>query len=80
MKLGHVDIHSHWLRQETSDPTTHNPVTVGRDEQDDSGCLTEALGKGKLIFHKDSWTMIKDLTERVTLISRQDELEDELGG
>jgi len=48
---------------------------VARDEQD--GLIGQVRFR-RLELHRDSWVVIEDLTERVTLTGRQNEPEDEL--
>ena len=73
-KLRHVDIHSHWLRQEVQ-------RTIGLQWQETGKMIADGLTKAlsKLRFRKfTEITGLEDLTERLTLIRRQEELEDEL--
>jgi hypothetical protein len=75
-KLRHVDIHSHWLRQEVQ------RRTVQLQWQETSNkMITDGLTKdlSKVRFKKFTEMVgLEDMTERHTLIRRQDELEDEL--
>ena len=74
-KLRHVDIHSHWLRQEVQ------RGTIGLQWQETGKMIADGLTKAlsKLRFRKfTEMTGLEDLTERLTLIRRQEELEDEL--
>jgi hypothetical protein len=74
-KLRHVDIHSHWLRQECRRGTvqlqweaTNNMVADG---------LTKALSRQKFA-HFVKLLRLEDQTERLKLILREEELRDEL--
>ena len=75
MKLRHVDIHNHWLRQECKkgiiqlqwEPTS-KMIADG---------LTKALSKQKFA-HFVKLLRLEDQTQRLRLIQREEELRDEL--
>jgi hypothetical protein len=74
-KLRHVDIHSHWLRQEVQ------RQTIQLQWQATSKMIADGLTKplGKVLF-KNFTKMIglEDLTERLALLRREDELKSQL--
>jgi hypothetical protein len=74
-KLRHVDIHSHWLRQEVQ------RGTIGLQWQETGKMIADGLTKAlsKLRFKRFTEMVgLEDLTERLTLIRRQEDLKDEL--
>lgn len=74
-KLRHVDIHSHWLRQEVQ------RRTIQLQWQETNKMIADGLTKalGKVRFKRFTQLAgLDDLTERLTLIRRQDELQDQL--
>lgn len=74
-KLRHVDIHSHWLRQEVQ------RGTIRLQWQETQKMIADGLTKAlnKLRFRRFTEMVgLEDLTERLTLIRHQDELKDEL--
>jgi hypothetical protein len=76
-KLRHVDTHSHRLRQEVQRRTG----TIRLQWQETSKMIADGLTKAltKLRFKRFTEMVgLEDLTERLTLIRRQDELQDEL--
>lgn len=74
-KLRHVDIHSHWLRQEVQ------RGTIQLQWQETQKMIADGLTKplSKVRFRRFTEMIgLEDLTERLTLIRRQDELKEEL--
>ena len=70
-KLRHVDIHSHWLRQEVQGGT------IGLQWQETGKMIADGLTKAlsKLRFKRFTEMVgLEDLTERLTLIRRQEDL------
>ena len=74
-KLRHVDIHSHWLRQEVQ----RGSITI--TWQDTKKMIADGLAKalGKAIFERFIWSVgLKDQKQRMDLIRREDELREQI--
>ena len=75
-KLRHVDIHSHWLRQEVQKGTIQ--LTWQETKKMMADGLTKALNK--VVFHRFITLLgLEDIKERLVLIRRCDELRTQLG-
>ena len=74
-KLRHVDIHSHWLRQEVQRGSIQLNWQETKKMMADG--LTKALGKA-LFQRFREMIGLEDQTERLTLIRREDELKKQL--
>ena len=74
-KLRHVDIHSHWLRQEVQRGSIQLNWRETKKMMADG--LTKALGKG-LFQRFREMIGLEDQTERLTLIRREDELKERI--
>jgi hypothetical protein len=75
-KLRHVDIHSHWLRQEVQKGTIQ--LTWQETKKMMADGLTKALNKA--VFHRFIELLgLEDIKERLVLIRRCDELRAQLG-
>ena len=74
-KLRHVDIHSHWLRQEIQRGTI--TITWQETKKMVADRLTKALGKA--LFQKFTESVgLEDQGRRLGLIRREDELKEQL--
>ena len=74
-KLRHVDIHSHWLRQEVQRGSIQLSWQETKKMMADG--LTKALGKG-LFQRFREMIGLEDQTERLSLIRQEDELKEKL--
>jgi hypothetical protein len=74
-KLRHVDIHSHWLRQEVQRGSIQ--LTWQETKKMMADGLTKALNKALFQKFRDM-IGLEDQVERLTLIRREDELKDQL--
>ena len=74
-KLRHVDIHSHWLRQEVQRGSIQLSWQETKKMMADG--LTKALGKG-LFQRFREMIGLEDQTERLSLIRQEDELREKL--
>lgn len=72
-KLRHVDIHSHWLRQEVQRKVVHIDWTPTAEMAADS--LTKALGRTKFTDFR-RMTGLEDLEMRLLMIEKRDELDE----
>ena len=74
-KLRHVDIHSHWLRQEVQGGTIR--ITWQESKKMVADGLTKALGKA-LFSRFTEMVGLEDQEKKLGLIRREDELKEQL--